>query len=318
MKERTALANPVDTYQSLRGDIDDTWELWEMAEEDADRETLAELEAQIPQLAARVQRLELEKMLSGPQDDKDAIIDINAGEGGTDAMDWAQILVRMYSRWAERQGYSVEEISVRPGEEAGIKSATITVRGHQAYGYLKAESGVHRVVRHSEFDSSGRRHTSFASVSVYPEIDDTIVVEINDADLRVDTYRASGAGGQHVNKTESAVRITHLPTNIVVTCQNERSQHKNRATAMKILRARIYEAEVRKKREAAEKAAAAKSTIGFGSQIRSYVLQPYRKVKDHRTGVETGNVDAVLDGDIDEFIEGFLLGKRPENTSTSS
>ena len=248
-------------------------------------------------------------MLGGEHDAGNAIVTIHPGAGGTEAQDWAEMLLRMYLRWAERKGFKAEVVDLQPGEGAGIKNATFTVEGPYAYGYLSAEGGVHRLVRISPFDANARRQTSFASVFIYPEVEDEIEIEIRDEDLRVDTYRSSGAGGQHVNKTDSAVRLTHLPTNIVVACQNERSQHKNKAMAMKILRARLYELEQEKQQEKLAQLTKGKKEIGFGSQIRSYVLHPYRMVKDHRTDVEIGNADAVLDGDIDRFIEAYLLSK---------
>ena len=251
-------------------------------------------------------RLDLERLLGEEHDAGNAIVTLHPGAGGTEAQDWAEMLFRLYLRWCERRGYKTEIIDLQPGEGAGIKNATFTVTGPYAYGYLKGEAGVHRLVRISPFDANARRHTSFASLFVFPEIDDTVDVEINDADLRVDTYRSSGAGGQHVNKTDSAVRLTHLPTGIVVACQNERSQHKNRATAMKVLRARLYELELQKQRERMNALQKTKKEIAWGSQIRSYVLHPYRMVKDHRTGCEIGNADAVLDGDIDKFIGAYL------------
>ena len=256
------------------------------------------------------QRAELEALLSGEADGNDCYLEVHAGAGGTEAQDWAEMLLRMYTRWAERRRFKVEWIEESPGEEAGIKSATIQINGTDAYGWLKTESGVHRLVRISPFDSNARRHTSFASVGVYPVIDDTIEIEILDKDLRIDTYRASGAGGQHVNRTDSAVRITHLPTGIVVACQNDRSQHRNRAMAMQMLKARIYEMELRKREEATKAVHEAKSDIGWGHQIRSYVLQPYQMVKDLRTGVETSNTQAVLDGDIDDFLMSALAGDK--------
>lgn len=251
-------------------------------------------------------RLQLETLLSGEADSNDCFLEINAGAGGTEAQDWASMLARLYSRWAESKGYKLEILEESPGEEAGIKSITLKIMGHQAYGWMKTESGVHRLVRISPFDSNARRHTSFASVWVYPVIDDSIDIAIEDKDLRIDTYRASGAGGQHVNKTESAIRITHIPTNIVVQCQNDRSQHRNRAQAMAMLKARLYELELRKKEEKLSAQSADKTDIGWGHQIRSYVLQPYQMVKDARTGVERGNAAGVLDGDIDCFLEAAL------------
>ena len=253
-------------------------------------------------------KLELQLKLSGEHDDKSALVLIHSGAGGTDSQDWAEMLLRMYLRWAEREGYEVELMDRQDGEEAGLKSATFAVRGEYAFGYLKGENGVHRLVRISPFDANARRQTSFASLYVYPEIDDEIEIDVDDKDLRVDTFRSSGAGGQHVNKTESAIRITHLPTGIVVSCQNERSQHKNRATAMKVLKTRLYDLELRKREEAQAKVDSEKKDIAWGSQIRSYVLHPYRMVKDHRTGVEVGDADRVLDGDLGPFLEGFLRG----------
>ena len=250
---------------------------------------------------------ELKQLLGGPDDRRNAIVNLHPGAGGTEAQDWAEILLRMYLRWCDRRGYRKEILEYQPGEEAGVKSVTFLVEGDYAYGYLKAEAGIHRLVRISPFDANSRRHTSFASVFVYPEVDDDIKIEINEADLRVDTYRSSGAGGQHVNKTDSAVRLTHLPTGIVVACQNERSQHKNRAMAMKILKSRLYELEVEKQKEKMESYHKTKKDIAWGSQIRSYVLAPYRMVKDHRTNVEVGNADAVLDGDLDQFIQAYLM-----------
>jgi len=268
---------------------------------------LTEAAARVAEAAAGLARIELSQMLGGADDRRNAIVSLHPGAGGTEAQDWAEILLRMYLRWADRKGYRKEILEYQPGEEAGLKSVTFTVEGDYAYGYLKAEAGIHRLVRISPFDANSRRHTSFASVFVYPEIDETIKIEINEADLRIDTYRSSGAGGQHVNKTDSAVRLTHLPTNIVVACQNERSQHKNKAMAMKILRSRLYELELEKQKERMETYHKTKKEIAWGSQIRSYVLHPYRMVKDHRTGIEVGNADAVLDGDIDRFIQAYLL-----------
>jgi peptide chain release factor 2 len=274
------------------------------AEGDADAE--AEARAKLNEAEEALDRLELQRKLGGEHDAGNAIVTLHPGAGGTEAQDWAEMLLRMYLRWAERHGFKTALIDVQPGEGAGIKNATITVEGPYAYGYLRAEAGIHRLVRISPFDANARRHTSFASVFVYPEIEEDVEVEINEADLRVDTYRSSGAGGQHVNKTDSAVRLTHIPTGIVVACQNERSQHKNKSTAMKILRARLYELEEEKRREKMAELNKTKKDIAWGSQIRSYVLHPYRMVKDHRTGVEIGNADAVLDGDLDRFIEAYL------------
>ena len=251
--------------------------------------------------------MELRRLLGGADDRRDAIVTLHPGAGGTESQDWAEMLLRMYLRWGDRRGYETEILEYQPGEEAGVKRVTFTIAGSYAYGYMKCEAGIHRLVRVSPFDANSRRHTSFASVFVYPEIDDTIDVDVNESDLRIDTYRASGAGGQHVNKTDSAVRITHLPTNIVVACQNERSQHKNKAMAMRILRSRLYELEVEKQREKMDSYQKDKKEIAWGSQIRSYVLHPYRMVKDHRTNLEIGNADAVLDGDIDRFIQSCLM-----------
>ncbi|GAB4195819.1 MAG: hypothetical protein OHK0024_35560 [Thalassobaculales bacterium] len=267
---------------------------------------MAEVEGALRALSERTHKMRLESMLSGEADGNDAFVEIHAGAGGTEAQDWAETLLRIYVRWAEQHGYKVEYMEESPGEEAGIKSATVRISGPNAFGWLKTESGVHRLVRISPFDSQARRHTSFASAWVYPVIDDSIEIEINEKDLRIDTYRASGAGGQHVNKTESAIRITHLPTGIVVSCQTERSQHRNREHAFKMLRARLYELELRKREEASAAVEAAKTDIGWGHQIRSYVLQPYQMVKDLRTEVETSDTQGVLNGDIDRFLEAAL------------
>jgi peptide chain release factor 2 len=283
--------------------------LLELGEAEEDEASIGEAEGQLQRLQTRAAKLELESLLSGEADANDCYVEIHAGAGGTEAQDWAEMLLRMYTRWAEGHGHKVDWLEESSGEEAGIKSATIQVKGHNAYGWLKTESGVHRLVRISPYDSQSRRHTSFASAWVYPVIDDSIEVEIIDKDLRVDTYRASGAGGQHVNKTDSAVRMTHLPTGIVVQCQNDRSQHKNRAQAMAMLRARLYEHELKKREAEAQAVAESKSEIGWGHQIRSYVLQPYQLVKDLRTGVEIGNPQGVLDGGIDKFLEAALAQK---------
>ena len=288
-------------------DLEDVQVLIELGEESEDQETLVEVRGLLHDLEKRIGQMEFARMLSGEHDANSAIVSINAGAGGTEAQDWAEMLLRMYLRWCERKGFKAEITEYQPGDEAGAKGVTFTVDGAYAYGYLKAEKGIHRLVRISPFDSNARRHTSFCSVFVFPELSDDVDVEILDKDLKVDTYRASGAGGQHVNKTDSAIRITHIPSGIVVSCQNERSQHKNRATAMKQLKARLYEMELEKKENAAEALAGEKKEIAWGSQIRSYVLHPYRMVKDHRTGYEVGNADAVLDGDLDDFIEAYLL-----------
>ena len=304
----------LDRWNGLSSGWEDADAMLELAIEAEDEETAEEARSALDGLDAHVRTLEVERMLSGPNDHDPCYVQINAGAGGTESMDWAQMLQRMYLRWCDKGDYKVDIVDQSDGEEAGIKSALLAVEGHAAYGHLRAETGVHRLVRISPFDASARRHTSFASVFVYPQSDDTIVVEINEADLRIDTYRASGAGGQHVNKTDSAVRITHLPTNVVVQCQNERSQHKNRATAMKILNARLIDLERQKQRDEWDALQEGKKSIDFGSQIRSYVLQPYRMVKDLRTGVEKGNVDAVLDGDLGDFIEAYLLQDSSEHT----
>ena len=306
MRERQQLEVALTNFTRIKRELDDNIELVSLGEEEADEAVVLEAESALRKLRTEVHKREVEALLSGEADANDTYVEIHAGAGGTESQDWAQMLERMYIRWAEGREYKVEIIGEHPGEEAGVKSATILIKGTNAYGWLKTESGVHRLVRISPFDSNARRHTSFASVSVYPVVDDTIAIDIDEKDVRIDTYRSSGAGGQHVNTTDSAVRITHLPTGIVVHCQNERSQHKNRATAWAMLRARLYEAELKRREEEAQAAAAAKSDIGFGHQIRSYVLQPYQLVKDLRTGVESTNPSAVLDGDIDAFIEAAL------------
>ncbi len=307
LKERAHLTDIVKDFDELGTELEESELLLDMAVDEEDADTIKEVAAKARALQKKIRALEVRQMLSGENDDKNAIVSINAGAGGTEAQDWAQMLLRMYLRWCERKGFTTEMVDLLEGEEAGIKSATFTASGRFAYGLLKAESGIHRLVRISPFDASGRRHTSFAAVFVYPEIDDTIEIDIKPSDLRIDTYRASGAGGQHVNKTSSAVRITHLPTGIVVQCQNEKSQHRNRDIAMKVLRARLYERERQKQQEKMQELHDNLDDIAWGNQIRSYVLQPYRLVKDHRTQVEKGNVDAVLDGELDEFIEAFLL-----------
>ncbi|GAB4265544.1 MAG: peptide chain release factor 2 [Deferrisomatales bacterium] len=306
-QERTRLRGEVDAWKQLRTELDDCQVAWELIEEEDDPELRQETLERLERIESGVRAIEFHKMLSDPADEGNAILAINAGAGGTEAQDWCEMLLRMYLRWAERRGYEAEVVDLLPGDEAGVKNATVTVAGPYAYGYLKAEAGVHRLVRISPFDSQARRHTSFASVSVYPEAEDEAEVAIDDKDLKVDVFRASGAGGQHVNRTESAVRITHLPSGIVVTCQSERSQHKNRANALRILRARLLEAQRREKEQERAALEAEKKEIAWGSQIRSYVLQPYQKVKDHRTDLEEGNVQKVLDGDLDAFIEAYLL-----------
>lgn len=305
-QEKSHLEQQLGLQRESEQQLADTIELIALAEEEEDAEVLAEAEAVLEEMEKTAKRRELESLLSGEADGNDCFLEVHAGAGGTESCDWADMLQRMYMRWAERRGYQVELLDETPGEEAGIKSVSLRIRGANAYGWLKTESGVHRLVRISPFDSGGRRHTSFASAWVYPEVDDTITVDIQDKDLRVDTFRASGAGGQHVNKTDSAIRITHLPTGIVVQCQNDRSQHKNRAAAMKMLQSRLYELELQKREESAQEQAASKTDIGWGHQIRSYVLHPYQMVKDLRTQVETSNSQAVLDGDIDAFLSAAL------------
>jgi peptide chain release factor 2 len=306
MQERQRLEAAISAFSELERGLNDNVELIALGEEEGDTAVVAEAEAALAALAKTAQKREVEALLSGEADGNDAFLEVHAGAGGTESQDWAQMLSRMYMRWAEDRRFKTELIDTSPGEEAGIKSATLLVKGQNAYGWLKTESGVHRLVRISPFDSNARRHTSFASVWVYPSIDDAINIEVNESDCRIDTYRSSGAGGQHVNTTDSAVRITHIPTGIVVQCQNERSQHKNRATAWNMLKARLYELELKKREEAAQAAAASKTEIGWGHQIRSYVLQPYQLVKDLRTGVESTNPAAVLDGEIDAFVEAAL------------
>ena len=306
MRERTRLEQALEGYRALVREFDDNRELAELAEEEGDEAVVGEVGAALRALAKRAGKVELETLLSGEADGNDCFVEIHAGAGGTESQDWAEMLLRLYARWAEAHDYKIEGVEESPGEEAGIKSGVIRVQGANAYGWLKTESGVHRLVRISPFDSAGRRHTSFASVWVYPVVDEAIEIEISDKDLRVDTYRASGAGGQHVNKTDSAVRITHLPTGIMVQCQSGRSQHKNRAAAMKMIKSRLYERELQKREDEAQAVEASKADIGWGHQIRSYVLQPYQMVKDLRTGVETSNTQAVLDGDIDRFLTAAL------------
>ncbi len=297
----------VEDWDSVDNALEDIQILIELGEDCEDEEALAEVRDMLPGLEKKVGQMEFARMLSGEHDVNNAIVSINAGAGGTEAQDWAEILLRMYLRWCERKGFKAEITDYQPGDEAGTKGVTFTVSGDYAYGYLKAEKGIHRLVRISPFDSNARRHTSFCSVFVFPELDDDVDIEILDKDLKVDTYRASGAGGQHVNKTDSAIRITHIPSGVVVSCQNQRSQHKNRAIAMKQLQARLYELEMEKKESEAEALGGEKKGIAWGSQIRSYVLHPYRMVKDHRTDYEVGNADAVLDGDLDGFIEAYLM-----------
>jgi peptide chain release factor 2 len=309
MQERTALEDRLSSLGRIEQELDDQVTMIELGEVEKDAKTVADAEAALQKLKAEAARRELEALLSGEADANDSYLEVHAGAGGTESQDWANMLMRMYTRWAEQHGFKVEWIEETEGEEAGIKSATIRVKGHNAYGWLKSENGVHRLVRISPFDSNARRHTSFASVNVYPVVDDRIVIDVKESDVKVDTMRASGAGGQHVNKTDSAVRLTHLPSNIVVVCQNDRSQHRNRAQAWAMLRARLYEMELKKREEKAAAEQAAKTDIGWGHQIRSYVLQPYQMVKDLRTGVSTSNTGAVLDGDLDQFMEAALAQK---------
>jgi peptide chain release factor 2 len=318
MRARNHLAAGVDSVRRIERETDDARELIELAEAESDAAMIAEAEAALRALAEDAKQREIESLLSGEADGNDAYVEINAGAGGTEAQDWAEMLLRMYLRWAEKRGYKTEIIDRNDGEQAGIKSATIQVSGANAYGWLKTEAGVHRLVRISPFDANARRQTSFASVWVYPVIDDTITIEINEADLKVDTYRSSGAGGQHVNKTESAIRITHVPSGIIVACQTDRSQHRNRAKAMEMLRARLYEAELQKREAQSALVESAKTDIGWGHQIRSYVLAPYQMVKDLRTGVEKSNPDAVLDGDLDAFMAGALAARVGATRSEAS
>jgi peptide chain release factor 2 len=306
MQERTALEDQLGSISRIERELDDQLTMIELGEAESDQKVIGEAEAALKKLRAEVARRELEALLSGEADNNDSYLEVHAGAGGTESQDWASMLLRMYTRWAEQHGFKVDWIEETGGEEAGIKSATIQVKGRNAYGWLKTENGVHRLVRISPFDSNARRHTSFASVNVYPVIDDRINVDVKESDVRVDTLRASGAGGQHVNKTESAIRLTHVPTNIVVYCQNDRSQHRNRAQAWQMLRARLYELELKKREEKAAAEQASKTDIGWGHQIRSYVLQPYQMVKDLRTGVQTSNTGGVLDGDLDQFMEATL------------
>ncbi|NHN85664.1 peptide chain release factor 2 [Acetobacter musti] len=318
MRERTLLANQIEGVQNLENEVEDSLELVAMAEDEGDADMVAEATKTLRRLAEEAKRRETESLLSGEADSNDCYLEVNAGAGGTEAQDWAEMLLRMYTRWAEAHGYKITLMESSEGEQAGLKSVTIQVSGPNAYGWLKTEAGVHRLVRISPFDAAARRQTSFASVWVFPVIDDTIEIDINEADLKVDTFRASGAGGQHVNKTESAIRITHIPTGIVVACQTDRSQHRNRATAMDMLRARMYEAELQKREAAAAQTEAAKTDIGWGHQIRSYVLAPYQMVKDLRTNVEKGNPDAVLDGDLDDFMAASLAARVGATRSEAS
>ncbi|MBE6093898.1 MAG: peptide chain release factor 2 [Schwartzia succinivorans] len=308
-QELADLKGGVDTYNALVAKTDDLMTLWEMGMEEKDEAVEADVKAEYESLKNELRSLELELLLSGEYDANNAYLELHAGAGGTEAQDWTQMLLRMYGRWAERHGFSVETLDMQPGDEAGVKSVMLFVKGHNAYGYLKSEKGVHRLVRISPFDSNARRHTSFSACDVMPEMEDAKEVEIDMDDVRVDTYRSSGAGGQHINKTSSAVRMTHMPTGIVVQCQNERSQIQNREVCLRMLRAKLFELEEKKKEEERAKLEGVQQKIEWGSQIRSYVFQPYTMVKDHRTGEETGNVQAVMDGEIDPFIESFLAAK---------
>ncbi len=306
-RERTELEHAVQSVARLVGQLEDAQVLLELAQEEGDKSAAKEAQGLLGELERGVAMLETARLLGQPEDSFGAIVSINAGAGGTDAQDWAEMLLRQYSRFAERHGFGVVLLDLQEGEEAGIKSATIEVNGHQAYGLMKGEAGVHRLVRISPFDASHRRHTAFASVFVSPQVSEDIEIDLKEADIRVDVFRASGAGGQHVNKTSSAVRLTHMPTGVVVQCQNEKSQHRNRELAMKVLRARLYEIELAKREAEKKQIHDSHQEIAWGSQVRSYVLAPYRLVKDHRTGVDVGNVDAVLDGDLDAFVQGYLL-----------
>ena len=309
MQERNALEDGLGAIGKIERELDDQLTLIELGEAENDAKVVAEAEAALKRLQAEAARRELEALLSGEADANDAFLEVQSGAGGTESQDWAEMLLRMYTRWAEQHGYKVEYLEETPGEGAGIKSTTVQIKGRNAYGWLKGENGVHRLVRISPFDSNARRHTSFANARIYPVIDDRIVIDIKESDVRTDTMRASGAGGQHVNKTDSAIRLTHIPTNIVVQCQQDRSQHRNRAMAWDMLRAKLYEAELRKREEKAAAEQAAKTDIGWGHQIRSYVLQPYQMVKDLRTGVQTSDTSGVLDGDLDQFMQAVLAQK---------
>ena len=314
MRERTHLETAIGGVRSIERELAESLELIELGEMEGDQTIVADAEAAVARLREDSRKRELESLLSGEADSNDCYVEVHAGAGGTEAQDWAEILLRMYTRWADKHGYKVEWLEESQGEEAGLKSATVRVTGHNAYGWLKTESGVHRLVRISPYDSAARRHTSFSSIWVYPVIDDTIDIQINESDCRIDTFRASGAGGQHVNKTDSAIRITHIPTGIVVSCQADRSQHRNRAMAWDMLRARMYEAELQKRESAAQAEADSKTDIGWGHQIRSYVLQPYQMVKDLRTNVETSDTQGVLDGDLDQFMAASLAARLEQGT----
>jgi peptide chain release factor 2 len=306
MRERQQLDDGISSVRKFEAQLQENIDLIELGEMEGDQEIIQDAETSLKAMLAEANRRQVEAMLSGEADSNDTYLEVHSGAGGTESQDWANILLRMYTRWAERQGYKVEILEMHDGEEAGIKSATIMVKGHNAYGWLKTESGVHRLVRISPYDSNARRHTSFSSVWVYPVVDDSITIDINESDCRIDTYRASGSGGQHINTTDSAVRITHIPSGIAVACQQERSQHKNKAKAWEMLRSRLYEVELEKREAAANAEAASKTDIGWGHQIRSYVMQPYQMVKDMRTGVESSAPSDVLDGDLNPFMEAAL------------
>jgi peptide chain release factor 2 len=306
INEMNAVKSVVEAYQAFQGEYDDLEVMMELVGEEEDEAMAAELRSSVSSLLSKLEGFELTLLLSEPYDKFNAILELHPGAGGTESQDWADMLLRMYRRWAEQQDFKVEVLDYLPGDEAGVKSVTLLIKGHNAYGYLKAEKGVHRLVRISPFDASGRRHTSFASCDVVPEIDDDVEIDVRTEDLKVDTYRASGAGGQHINTTDSAVRITHLPTNTIVTCQTERSQIKNRERAMKVLRSKLYERRIEEQRKELEDIRGEQQEIGWGSQIRSYVFHPYSMVKDHRTHEETGNVDAVMDGQLGAFIDAYL------------
>ncbi len=307
MREKNKLESALQTFSGIDRELKDLDVLFELAQEAQDEKTLEEVRVSLDHLATTVRGEEIRRMLGREEDRLNAILTIHAGAGGTEAQDWAEILLRMYLRWAEKRNFRTQILDFQPGEEAGVKSATVEMEGEYAFGYARAESGIHRLVRISPFDAAARRHTSFASVFVYPEVGDEIVIDIDEKDLKIDTYRSSGKGGQHVNKTDSAVRITHLPTGIVVQCQNERSQHKNKAMALKVLRSRLYEMKLQEQSDKMDELHKTKKDIAWGSQIRSYVLHPYKMIKDHRTNLEVGNTQKVLDGDLDEFIEAYLI-----------
>lgn len=313
VQESKALKDKIQEYENIHGKIEDVEVLLELAKEEGESSLAVEIQESIEEISEKIKEIKIKTLLSGEYDNNNAILSIHSGAGGLEAQDWAEMLLRMYKRWAERREYSIEMLDLMPDTEGGIKSATLLVKGVNSYGYLKAERGVHRLVRISPFDSSGRRHTSFASVDIFPELDDDVEVDIDQSDLRIDTYRAGGAGGQHVNTTDSAVRITHIPTGIVVQCQNERSQHSNKATAMRMLKAKLIELKEREQKEKIEDLQGQYNQIAWGSQIRSYVFHPYNMVKDHRTSAETGNTTSVMDGSIDMFMNEYLKMKAKEN-----